>query len=53
MNGGWARLDNRRRLALAKHVDPSVEWLLVEEHPDGTITLTPGIVVPASAIKDE
>lgn len=42
-------LDGRRRLALGKLGKPEHRFYIAEELPDGTIRLTPAVVVPAAA----
>ena len=39
-------LDSRRRVALGRVGNPDHDRYLVDEHPDGTLVVTPAVVMP-------
>lgn len=43
------RADTRRRVTLPKHVEPGDRYF-IDVQPDGTISLTPAVVVPLGTL---
>lgn len=43
--------DSRRRVSLAKIGNPAHRYYMVEAGDDGTIRLTPAVIIPASLAK--
>ena len=47
---GKLALDQRRRTSLAKYGRKEDQEYLVDEHPDGTLVLTPAVTVTATEL---